>query len=110
MSDEPAKIILGETAISAVEGGSSRGWFGWRKDRQSPKSHCENCGTELRGHWCYQCGQAAVDYHRSFRHVILDVLDSFISWDSKIFATIGLLIAKPWRLTNDFLAGKRVRY
>jgi hypothetical protein len=111
MSDEPAKIILGDTAISAVEGGSTRRWFGRRKDRQPPpKSHCENCGAELRGHWCFQCGQAAVEYHRSFRHVILDVLDSFINWDSKIFATIGLLIAKPWRLTNDFLAGKRVRY
>jgi hypothetical protein len=111
MSDEPAKIILGDTAISAVEGGSTRRWFGRRKDRQPPpKSHCENCGAELRGHWCFQCGQAAVEYHRSFRLVILDVLDSFINWDSKIFATIGLLTAKPWRLTNDFLAGKRVRY
>jgi len=30
--------------------------------------------------------------------------------DSKFFATIGLLIAKPWRLTKEFLAGTRVRY
>jgi hypothetical protein len=37
-------------------------------------------------------------------------LGSFLNWDSKFFATIGLLIAKPWRLTNDFLAGKRARY
>jgi len=42
--------------------------------------------------------------------VIVDVLDSFLNWDSKFFATLGLLIVKPWRLTNDFLAGKRVRY
>ena len=28
----------------------------------------------------------------------------------KFFATIALLIFKPWRLTNAFLAGKRVRY
>jgi hypothetical protein len=42
--------------------------------------------------------------------VIVDVLDSFLNWDSKFFATIGLLIVKPWRLTNEFLAGKRVRY
>jgi len=64
----------------------------------------------LEGHWCAQCGQAAVDYRRSFRHVIVDVLDSFLNWDSKFFATIGLLIVKPWRLTNEFLAGKRVRH
>src|ERR1700737_67510 len=28
----------------------------------------------------------------------------------KFCATLALLIVKPWRLTNDFLAGKRVRY
>src|SRR5205085_9200117 len=55
-------------------------------------------------------GQAAVDYRRSFRHVVVDVLDSFLNWDSKFLTTIALLIAKPWRLTNEFLAGKRVRY
>src|SRR6266568_3912699 len=60
--------------------------------------------------YCAQCGQPAIDYRRSFRHVIADVLDSFLNWDSKFFHTIGLLIAKPWRLTNEFLAGKRVRY
>jgi hypothetical protein len=111
MADEVTKIILGDSAIAATQAGPARRWFGRRKPQQPPPfSHCQNCGAELRGHWCFQCGQAAVDYHRSFRHVILDILDSFINWDSKIFATIGLLIAKPWRLTNDFLAGKRVRY
>jgi hypothetical protein len=72
--------------------------------------HCENCGAQLTGWYCAQCGQPAIDYRRSFRHVIADVLDSFLNWDSKFFHTIGLLIAKPWRLTNEFLAGKRVRY
>jgi uncharacterized protein DUF3667 len=73
-------------------------------------THCENCGTELRGHWCYKCSQAAVDYHRSFGHVIYEVLVEFWDWDSKIFGTLGLLIAKPWRLTIDFNGGKRVRH
>ena len=111
MADEPAKIILGDTAISAVERTARRRWFGRGKDRQPlPFTHCQNCGAELTGPHCAQCGQAAIDYRRSFRHVIVDVLDSFLNWDSKFFATIGLLIVKPWRLTNEFLAGKRVRY
>ena len=111
MADEPAKIILGDTAISALERNARRRWFGRGKDRQPlPLTHCENCGAELVGPHCAQCGQAAIDYRRSFRHVIVDVLDSFLNWDSKFFATIGLLIVKPWRLTNEFLAGKRVRY
>jgi len=111
MADEPAKIILGDTAISAVERTARRRWFGRGKGREPlPFTHCENCRAELAGPHCAQCGQAAIDYRRSFRHVIVDVLDSFLNWDSKFFATIGLLIVKPWRLTNEFLAGRRVRY
>jgi len=111
MADEPAKIILGDTAISAIQRKARRRWFGRGKDRQPlPFTHCENCGAELIGPHCAQCGQAAIDYRRSFRHVVVDVLDSFLNWDSKFFATIALLIVKPWKLTNDFLAGKRVRY
>lgn len=111
MADESVKLILGDTAITAVERSPGRRFFGRRKDRQRPPlSHCENCGAQLTGRYCAQCGQAAVDYRRSFRHVIVDVLDSFLNWDSKFLATIALLIVKPWRLTNEFLAGKRVRY
>ena len=110
MADEPAKIILGDTAISAIEGTPGRRWFRRKKDQDKPLTHCENCGAELQGHWCAQCGQPAIDYRRSFRHVIADLLDEFLNWDSKFFATIALLIFKPWRLTNEFLAGKRVRY
>src|SRR5262249_24114631 len=65
---------------------------------------------QLQGHWCGQCGQPAIEYRRSFRHVVADLLNEFLNWDSKFFTTIALLILKPWRLTNAFLAGHRVRY
>src|SRR5712671_2300118 len=112
MADEPTKLIQGDTAIWAAEESAypKRRFFGRRKTQSPPFTHCEDCGASLSGRFCWQCGQAAIDYRRSFRHVIVDVLDSFLNWDSKFFATIGLLIVKPWRLTNEFLAGKRVRY
>src|SRR5439155_1449639 len=47
--------------------------------------------------------------HQAVR-VVDDLLNEFLNWDSKFFTTISLLILKPWRLTNEFLAGKRVRY
>ena len=50
---------------------------------------------------------ARIDYRRSFRHVIADLLDEFLNWDSKFFATIGLLLVRPWKLTNQFLAKTR---
>ena len=107
MADEPAKIILGDTAISAFERTPGRRQA---KDTTPALTHCENCGAELQGHWCAQCGQPAIEYRRSFRHVVADLLNEFLNWDSKFFTTIALLILKPWRLTNEFLAGKRVRY
>src|SRR6202049_2618874 len=115
MADEPTKLILGDAAISAIEQPATKRFVGRRTNRQPRKlsgqlTHCENCGAQLSGKYCAQCGQPAIDYRRSFRHVIVDVLDSFLNWDSKFFATLALLIVKPWRLTNDFLAGKRIRY
>src|SRR6266536_4927136 len=110
MSDEPAKINLGDTAISAFERTPGRRRFGRGKDTGPSLIHCENCGAELQGHWCAQCGQAAIEYRRSFRYVVADLLNEFLNLDSKFFTTISLLILKPWRLTNEFLAGKRVRY
>ena len=112
MPDELEKFVLGDTAISAIEQASSnrRGFFGRRKTERPPITQCENCGAQLEGHWCGKCGQPAIDYRRSFRHVIADLLNEFLNWDSKFFATIVLLLVRPWKLTNDFLAGHRVRY
>jgi len=112
MPDELEKFVLGDTAISAIEQASSgrRGLFGRRKKQRPAITHCENCGAQLEGHWCAKCGQPAIDYRRSFRHVLADLLNEFLNWDSKFFATIGLLLARPWKLTNEFLAGHRVRY
>src|SRR5438067_2469152 len=112
MPDELEKFILGDTAVSAIEQASSgrRRFFGRRKIQPPPLIYCENCGAQLSGHYCSQCGQPAIDYRRSFGHVLVDVLNEFLNWDSKFFATIGLLLARPWKLTNEFLAGHRVRY
>jgi Protein of unknown function (DUF3667) len=112
VADEVTKIILGDTAISAIEHATPRRrrFFGRRKKQRPPLTHCENCGAALSGLYCGQCGQPAIDYRRSFGHVLVDVLNEFLNWDSKVFTTISLLIAKPWRLTNEFVAGHRVRY
>jgi hypothetical protein len=109
--DDQSHIVAAEAAVTAVLEPPRRRLFSRRrKVRPPPLPYCENCGAPMAGPFCAQCGQAAVDYRRSFRHIIVDVLDSFLSWDSKFFATIGWLIARPWHLTNQFLAGRRVRY
>src|SRR2546430_7740598 len=109
--DEQSHIVAAEAAVTAVLEPPRRRFFSRRRKAQPPAlPYCENCGAPMAGPFCAQCGQAAIDYRRSFRYVIVDVLDSFLNWDSKFFATIGWLIARPWHLTNEFLAGRRVRY
>jgi ribosomal protein L32 len=113
MPDETSQAIVGDSVASALDDPSRRKRRFWRKKPKkelAPLTHCENCGTELRGHYCSNCGQAAVNYHRSFRHVIVDVLDSFLNWDSKFIRSIGLLLWRPGWLTNQFLEGRRVRF
>jgi ribosomal protein L32 len=114
MSEETSQAIVGDSVVSAMDGspGGRKRRFWRRKPKKElpPLTHCENCGTELRGHYCSNCGQAAIDYRRSFRHVIVDVLDSFLNWDSKFVRTIGLLLWRPGWLTNQFVDGRRVRF
>src|ERR1700730_7134916 len=114
MSDEVDHAVVGDAVASALEenrGGRKRRFWRKKPKKESPLlTHCENCGAELHGHYCSKCGQAAVDYHRSFRHVIIDVLDSFLNWDSKFVRSIGLLLWRPGWLTNQFLEGRRVRF
>jgi hypothetical protein len=109
--DDQSDIIAAEAAVTAALEPPRRRFFSRRRKAQPPPlPNCENCGALMAGPFCAQCGQHAVDYRRSFRHVIGDVLDSFLNWDSKFFATIAWLITRPWHLTNEFLAGRRVRY
>ena len=114
MQDETSQAIVGDSVASALEEGrrvrKRRFWQRKPKKETEPLTHCENCGEELRGRYCSNCGQAAVSYHRSFRHVVVDVLDSFLNWDSKFIRSLGLLLWRPGWLTNQFLDGKRVRF
>ncbi len=114
MSDETTQAIFGDSIVDSLDkpGRKRRGLFGFRKppEEKPPFTHCEDCGEELHGRYCSRCGQVAVDYHRSFRHVIADVAESFLNWDSKFTKTLGLLLISPGWLTNQFVAGRRTRY
>lgn len=70
-------------------------------------SHCENCGAALHGPWCHACGQHDFEFHRSFRHVALEALESFFHFDGTFFRSTLTLLFKPGRLTARFHAGKR---
>lgn len=71
---------------------------------------CENCGTALRGAYCHACGQSAEPPTRSVRAFLRQAAADLTSLDSRLLRTLGLLIARPGRLTREYLEGRRVRY
>ncbi len=70
-------------------------------------THCENCGTRLDGPWCHKCGQHDFEFHRSFRHVFLEALESIFHFEGKFFRNMVTLLFRPGRLTEDFNRGRR---
>jgi hypothetical protein len=72
---------------------------------------CGNCGAELSGPFCSQCGEkkiSAKDY--SLRHVVEETLAEFAHFDSKFLRTLKLLFTRPGQLSNVFFHGGRSRY
>ena len=114
MTDEAEQFIFADSVSAAAEEPPRRrGIFRRRRRSKQPRpplTHCENCGAPLTGEFCAKCGQHAIDYRRSLSRVLIDAADSFFNWDTKFLKSLGLLLVKPWKLTNDFNAGRRARY
>ena len=72
--------------------------------------NCANCGTPLLGEHCYACGQPVKGLVRHFSSLIGDVLDSVFEWDGRLPRTLWPLLGKPGYLSNEYLAGRRIRY
>ncbi len=72
---------------------------------------CRNCGTRTVGRWCHACGQDlfAGTNHR-LREIVGNSLGTVFALDNKVFRTLWYLVAYPGRLTNEFYAGRIVRY
>jgi hypothetical protein len=75
-----------------------------------PTLPCPNCGAPLQGDYCHSCGQPKKGMIRPLSGIMADVVDSVLNIDSRILRTVGPLLFRPGRLTNDYFAGRRTRY
>jgi hypothetical protein len=71
---------------------------------------CLNCGTPLKGPYCYFCGQPDRNFVRFFPALVRDLMEDFLDLDSRFVRTFKPLLFHPGRLTRDFLSGRRYRY
>ncbi|MFC6634306.1 DUF3667 domain-containing protein [Microbulbifer taiwanensis] len=76
----------------------------------SAHEQCANCDTRLLGPHCYACGQPVEGMAKHFLTFIGDFFNSVFGLDSRIARTLGPLLLRPGFLSNEYLAGRRVRY
>ena len=72
--------------------------------------NCLNCGTELKGPFCYFCGQPDRNFMRFFPVLLRDLMEDLLDLDSRFMRTMKPLLFKPGRLTRDYMEGRRFRY
>jgi Protein of unknown function (DUF3667) len=73
-------------------------------------ARCLNCSTELKGPFCYYCGQPDRNFMRFFPALLRDLMEDLLDLDSRFVRTLKPLLFKPGRLTRDYLHGRRFRY
>ena len=71
---------------------------------------CLNCGTELRGQYCGNCGQRARGRLISLWELLQDAFGDLFELDSRLWRTLIPLLVRPGQLTRDYLEGRRARY
>ena len=77
-----------------------------RRHTRPGYTRCMNCGTTLKGMYCHQCGQYALDIHQPIWKYIRQYFENVYQFDGKIWMTLRLMFTRPGFLTNEFNEGK----
>jgi hypothetical protein len=91
---------------------AASGASGTRADSAAPATapHCDNCGASVTGRYCGVCGQRLEPPLHSLGHFARIATEDLTHADSRVWRTLGALLARPGLLTREFLAGRRARY
>lgn len=72
---------------------------------------CPTCGAPVTSLYCPACGERRhSDHDLTLRHLLEQVLEGLIHFDSRLLRTARTLVAEPGRLTVAFLTGRRRPY
>lgn len=71
---------------------------------------CLNCGAELGGTFCSDCGQKATAGRLEARRLVAEGLRQWLNVESALGRTIIGLTRDPGRVCREYVAGRRKRY
>jgi hypothetical protein len=73
------------------------------------ETNCLNCGAELIGPYCQQCGQHA-HVHRTLTAFFHDLAHGVFHLEGKLWNTLPMLAWRPGELTRRYIDGQRARF
>jgi hypothetical protein len=71
---------------------------------------CLNCGAEVPGKFCQQCGQENLEPKETAIHMVRHFAEDVTHFDSKFFNSVKYLFTRPGFLATEYMRGRRVSY
>lgn len=103
--DALGNAVTGSLLARAVEPEAGEA----RADGHTHEKSCLNCGTKLKGPYCFECGQKS-HVHRSVRGFLQDFVQGLFNFEGKFWHTLPMLVWRPGELTRRYIAGERARF
>lgn len=75
-------------------------------------AHCRNCGQRLNpwDRFCSQCGQETADHPPGFWEFVHEWVLHYVAVEGKLWKSLWALLTRPGFLTQEYLAGRKLRY
>ncbi|WP_165871346.1 DUF3667 domain-containing protein [Flaviaesturariibacter flavus] len=74
------------------------------------ETNCLNCGTDVAGRYCQNCGQENIVNKQSAWALITHFVYDIFHFDGKFFETLKYLFFRPGRVPLAYVSGKRQSY
>jgi hypothetical protein len=100
---------LGDAATGTMLAGAIEPQTGEIAEGDTLEANCLNCGAQLAGEYCHDCGQQA-HVHRTLGAFWHDIAHGVLHFEGKIWHTLPLLAWQPGELTRRYIRGERARF
>ena len=77
---------------------------------QRKEKNCLNCGTEVIGKYCQNCGQENAEPKETVWHLLQHFFSDLTHFDGKLWHTAWYLITKPGFLSLEYIKGRRASF
>jgi hypothetical protein len=100
---------IGDAVTGGVVGRAVEPRSGEAGDGHTHEKACLNCGAQLEGPYCHECGQRA-HVHRTLSAFGHDLIHGVLHFEGKFWHTLPLLVWRPGELTRRYIDGQRARF